>query len=150
MPELLDDLEKQIGPSLQERGITLVTKYELSSFNTDKALILSVLINLVENGARASQRGKTITVSIYKEKYPIIEVEDEGCGMPESEVSKIMQPFYKLDKARTRENGGAGLGLSIVQRIIEVLGGSILIESKVGVGTKIKIILQVDNKSMTS
>ncbi len=138
---LLEELSNQMHMSLEERGITLITHHKLDTITGDKELLMSVLINLVENGARASQKGSKITVSIYKEDRTVLEVSDEGCGMPEEEISKVLQPFYKLDKARTRENGGVGLGLSIVKRIVEIHGGIILIESKVLVGTTVKILL---------
>ncbi len=141
---LLNELKMQMQMSLEERGITLITQHQLDTITGDKELLMSVLINLVENGARASQRGSKITVSVYQEEYTVLKISDEGCGMPEEEISKVLQPFYKLDKARTRENGGVGLGLSIVKRIVEVHGGTIQIESKESVGTTIKILLQRD------
>lgn len=144
--QLLQELEVQIGFSLEKRDLRLVTKGVLEHLTGDKTLLLSMLCNLVENAARACEAGKTITVQIYEEETPIIEVQDEGCGMPREEVEKVMLPFYKLDKARTRENGGAGLGLSIVKSIVQAHHAEIQIESEVGVGTKVRIIFPMDRK----
>ncbi len=123
-----------------------MTKRSLEYLTGDKTLLLSMLCNLVENAARACEAGKTITVLVYEDSSPIIEVKDEGCGMPQAEVEKVMLPFYKLDKARTRENGGVGLGLSIVKSIVQAHHADIHIESEIGVGTRIRIIFPLNRK----
>lgn len=138
--QLLQELKEQMSLSLEKRKLTLHTSYTIETMQGDETLLLSMLCNLVENAARASTEGTTITVSVYQDIKTVIEVQDQGCGMPESEAEKIMLPFYKLDKARTRENGGVGLGLSIVQQIAQVHHGTIEIKSKIGLGTTVKVI----------
>ncbi len=137
--KLLEDLMEHMEYSLKKREITLATSHTIDYIKGDKILLLSLMGNLVENAARASTPGKKITVRIYQDICPVIEVEDEGCGMPAAEVDKVMQPFYKVDKARSRENGGVGLGLSIVQKIAQVHHATVRITSELNVGTTVKV-----------
>jgi signal transduction histidine kinase len=69
---------------------------------------------------------------------PAIVVEDHGKGLEKGELSRIMEPFYRVDKSRSRDNGGSGLGLSICARICEVHGAKLEMESEPGSGTKAK------------
>ncbi len=71
-----------------------------------------------------------------------IAIVDYGVGIPEAELNKIMEPFYMVDKSRARKQGGAGLGLSLSQRIVKLHGGELRIESKYGKGTRVTIWLK--------
>jgi len=102
-------------------------------------LLLSMLQNLVENAARASSEGSEVTVRVFMDSYPVIEVTDTGCGMERRDVERIMAPFYRVDKSRSRKFGGVGLGMSIVSQIASLHGAEIEIESTPNIGTKIKI-----------
>ena len=75
----------------------------------------------------------------YKEKYPIIEVVDEGFGIPADEIDRITEPFYCVDKSRSRECGGVGLGLSLCKQIALLHGAKLEIDSEINIGTSIKI-----------
>ncbi|MCL2627929.1 MAG: HAMP domain-containing histidine kinase [Oscillospiraceae bacterium] len=136
---LLDELTVMVLPVLAPRDIKLTTQSELTLLTGERTLILSMIQNLVENAARASEDGSEILVRAYMEDFPVIEVTDKGCGMSKLDAERIMAPFYRVDKSRSRKFGGVGLGLSIVTQIASLHGATIEVESKVGIGTRIKV-----------
>lgn len=94
------------------------------------------LTNLIVNGIKYSPSGNSIQVRTLKEgNYIIIEVEDKGCGISETDRRHIFDRFYRVDKARTRDQGGSGLGLSIVKRIMGIHGGEATVASQLGEGS---------------
>ncbi|WP_445487135.1 HAMP domain-containing sensor histidine kinase [Niallia sp. 03133] len=97
-----------------------------------------VLTILLDNAIKYSAAKKEITI-VTKEVYKnfILEIEDNGIGIPKQELVKVFDRFYRVDKARSREQGGTGLGLAIAKKIVEYYDGEITIESKEGVGTKV-------------
>lgn len=102
----------------------------------DKDLMTEAIINLLSNAIRASaENGR---VKLYVEDKEIV-IEDEGAGMEKEEVDKILEPFYRIDKSRSRKEGGAGLGLSLVREILLKHNMEFKIDSKLGVGTRIII-----------
>lgn len=101
------------------------------SFSGDRELNIILLRNLIVNALRA---GGAVRILLRENGFCI---SDTGCGMTEEEISRAFDPFYKADKARTRKNGGAGLGLTIVKRISDLHGGKITIESEKGKGTNV-------------
>lgn len=108
----------------------------------ESALLQTAIVNLCDNACKASEEGSEIIVRGTKEeKNYVITVEDKGCGIPEDQLSKILEPFYMVDKSRARSKGGAGLGLALCKRIAEVHGGDILVSSVLGEGTKISILV---------
>lgn len=137
---LLDELSATMKPSLDTRNIKLLTEATLEYIVGDEALLLSLLTNLVENAARASKSGDCVTVRVYKGGSAVIEVEDCGIGMEQEEIEKITAPFYRIDKSRSRQFGGVGLGMSIVSRIAAVHNARLEIKSEKGKGTVVRII----------
>ncbi|MGN0497579.1 MAG: sensor histidine kinase [Acutalibacteraceae bacterium] len=137
---LLNALEVTMKPSLDTRNIKLLTEATLEYIFGDEVLLLSVLTNLVENAARASKSGDCVTVRAYESESAIIEVEDKGIGMEQEEIEKITAPFYRIDKSRSREFGGVGLGMSIVSRIAALHNARLEIKSEKGAGTVVRII----------
>lgn len=138
--KLLNALEVTMKPSLDTRNIKLLTEATLEYIFGDEVLLLSVLTNLVENAARASKSGDCVTVRAYESESAIIEVEDKGIGMEQEEIEKITAPFYRIDKSRSREFGGVGLGMSIVSRIAALHNARLEIKSEKGAGTVVRII----------
>ncbi|MDP4181700.1 MAG: ATP-binding protein, partial [Bacillota bacterium] len=107
----------------------------------DPLRIKQAVVNIIDNAIKYSQKGK-ITVKLYeKQDNVLLEIADNGRGIPEELKDKIFEPFYRVDKARSREIGGNGLGLSITKEIIDKHGGEIVIESSLGIGTKVIISL---------
>ena len=142
VPGLFDELTMMMHPKLAPRNLELLVFPELTYITGDKMLILLMLQNLVENAAKASNDGAVITMRTHMEDHPVIEVRDTGCGMEKHDVERIMAPFYRVDKSRSRKHGGVGLGLSIVSQIAALHDARVEIESEPGFGTIVKIILK--------
>ncbi|MCL2060259.1 MAG: HAMP domain-containing histidine kinase [Oscillospiraceae bacterium] len=136
---LFSALSEIMRPILAPRNLNLIVLTDIAQINGDETLLLSMLQNLVENASRASNEGADIKVRAYYDNCPVIEVSDNGCGMEQQEIEKITAPFYRVDKSRSRNFGGVGLGLSIVSQIAALHGAKIEIESHLGEGTTIKI-----------
>lgn len=106
----------------------------------DRELWKSLLSNLIENAVKASKPGSCVLVGARAEDGGVLlVVQDEGIGIPEKELKKIRQPFYMVDKARSRRAGGAGLGLALCEEIARLHGARLTIDSAVGVGTRVSV-----------
>ncbi|WP_209123666.1 cell wall metabolism sensor histidine kinase WalK [Alkalihalobacillus sp. BA299] len=141
----LHDLKLDFDLKLQQENIEFELEIEnkLSTGYFDKEKMKQVIKNLIENSIRYTQNGKII-VRIQKnnqKKRLSIAIQDNGLGIPESELPFIWERFYRVDKSRTSKNGGSGLGLAIVKHIIELHGGTINVDSKLGEGTTFLIML---------
>ena len=103
----------------------------------DADRIEQVLLNLLDNSIKYSRPGGSITlrVSATPERRVLVQVIDEGVGIPAAELPRLGQRFYRADKARSRAQGGHGLGLAIAQSLIHAHGGELWLESEEGVGT---------------
>lgn len=113
----------------------------------DADLLLDLLCNLVQNGAKASAPGSPIAVHCREEGNTVVlEVEDHGCGIPAAELARVTEPFYMVDKSRARKQGGSGLGLALCKRIAAAHGSALDIQSTLGQGTTVRVILQKGGK----
>ena len=129
--------EKAAGfiATLPEMRHILATDVE-AAYNGDRDLFTEALVNLIVNGVKASEPGSA--VRLYTEDGGIV-VEDSGRGIPENEIARITEPFYMVDKSRSRKSGGAGLGLALTTVILRRHSMAMRIESALGKGTKITI-----------
>ncbi len=108
----------------------------------DRDRLEQVLINLINNAVVYVQEGGQIEVGLEKDEENVkITVKDNGPGIPEEDLPRIFERFYRVDKARSRSLGGSGLGLSIAEEIVKAHGGKILVESKEGAGTTFTVVL---------
>lgn len=99
-------------------------------------LIYRLVYNLVENAIKYNHLGGQVTVTAYqKEKHIYLSVEDTGSGIPEDLRERVFEPFFRVDKSRSRELGGVGLGLALVWEIIRVHDGSITVRANPSGGT---------------
>ena len=113
------------------------------SVQGNRILLATLVRNLILNAAAAEPKDCMVTVRCVRQSDGIrLSVEDHGRGIPEEELSKITEPFYRVDKSRARENGGSGLGLSICTMIARVHNSQLEIESCLGKGTKVWITLK--------
>ena len=113
----------------------------------DKEKIRQVFTNLVENAVKYSNENRLVEASFYNVdgKHVLIEISDEGVGIPEEHISRIFERFFRTDLARSRKEGGSGLGLAICKHIIEAHGQNIHVRSKIDVGTSIGFSLSAKN-----
>lgn len=134
-------VKQTILPKAESRGVAVSFEAKLEELKGNRDLLESLLINLIDNGIKACDSGGAIRVSAYFQgRRPVLAVADNGRGIPEKAISQIKEPFYRVDKARSRKEGGAGLGLSICEQIAEVHRAQLQIDSKPGRGTVIRII----------
>ena len=139
VPPLLDRVRDNTEASLSARGITLETCCTVDRLNLDADLMQSVLVNLVDNAAKASSAGQTVMLSASPEGFT---VQDRGCGIPQDEINRITEPFYMVDRSRSKKTGGMGLGLALVKEIVAAHGGTLEIKSEVGAGTTARVLLK--------
>jgi signal transduction histidine kinase len=106
----------------------------------DEEKMRQIFINLLENAIRYSDRGTSIYLkAVIEEDAAVIQVEDKGIGIPQEDLPRILERFYRVNKARSREDGGSGLGLSIVDKLVKQHHGTLHIESELQKGTTVTV-----------
>ena len=140
LPTFLDDIQQSLMPKLKEKGIRLICKFDSGSVRMEPDLIKSLLYNLVDNASKAiDQEGVIVIRAILRSNGCQFQVADNGRGMEEAELDRITEAFYRVDKARSRSQGGAGLGLTLCQQIVALHNGTIRFASEPGKGTKVTV-----------
>ncbi len=141
IPDLFHELEERFIIQLSKQDITLEHQIGLHQMTLDYTLILMLLSNLIKNSIQALPNGGTIVIKSYLlNTKPVIEVSDNGYGIPKEKINDITKPFYRVDKSRSRKTGGAGLGLSICKNIASLHNAEMVIQSEDGAGTSIQLI----------
>ncbi|PWK15848.1 sensor histidine kinase [Tumebacillus permanentifrigoris] len=126
-----------LAPQIETKGLVLHTEYADVTVQAPAERVIQVVINLLSNAIRFSHKGGTITIRVLDTGTEgRVEILDRGIGIPEEEIERVWERFYKVDKARTTDQGGTGLGLSIAKRIVELLGGQIGLDSVWEEGTR--------------
>ena len=140
MELLFAQLEKEVYFLGEKYHIQIHFDYVNGVVLGEKSLLLIAINNLIDNACKASKEGEEIQIQsrVTDEKY-MIHVIDSGCGIPSEELKHISEPFYMVDKARTRKQGGAGLGLSLCSTIVKLHGGEMKVESELGRGTTVTL-----------
>ena len=136
---MAEEIFADLAPLADKNGIILESTGDGVMIGSD-TLIYRMLFNLTENAIRYNRRDGTVRIMITNEKDRlVIRVADTGCGIPEQYKESIFQPFFRVDKSRSRENGGVGLGLSLVWEIVALHGGEIRVEESSQKGTTIAV-----------
>ena len=137
---LIDSVVKHSISYFKENGIEIEKKCEAGNCLLEPDLFVSLVINLLENARRAMENGGVIKIMLFMtEEGCDLLIQDTGCGIPKDKLVHITEAFYRIDKARSRSFGGAGLGLSLCDRIAKIHNGSLSVESEVGIGTSVKV-----------
>jgi signal transduction histidine kinase len=139
-----EDAILQMSDLAEQRSISLNLQREsrLPRISADQARLKQVFINLLDNGIKYNREGGSVTVRLVAdEKRVITHVIDTGEGIPAQDLPHIFEKLYRVERRRGRYVEGSGLGLSIVQRIVEQHGGTIFVESQAGVGTTFTVVL---------
>lgn len=143
-------LENIYTKEFAKENVKLQISCEVEYMQANEALIESLLRNLITNAYNAvlGRKNPLVEARIFAEKSVLkIQVSDNGCGIEEEHISHIFEPFYRVDKSRSREMGGSGLGLPFVKKIVELHNGNIEVSSKINEGTEFRINLPFDNFS---
>ena len=136
---MIEEIFTDLAPLAEKRGVTLTAEGDGVMTGSD-ALIYRLVFNLAENAIKYNHSGGSVRVSVAQEpKKLLLRVSDTGCGIPEVYQRSIFQPFFRVDKSRSREYGGAGLGLSLVWEIADLHGGSVWVEKSSEKGTTIAV-----------
>jgi signal transduction histidine kinase len=114
---------------MERLGINLEMKLEKANILADRENMTHILVNVLDNAIKYNTDQGKISVKCFKEDdYAHIEVENTGAYIPEEERDKVFEPFYRLDKNRSRQTGGTGLGLALVKELVIKQGGTIRIK----------------------
>lgn len=138
--ELLNQVKVASESKLKEKNQTLSIDSSLNKLRGDSILLQSLLLNLIDNAAKASAENSTVRLLAYFDSFPILEVRDSGCGMDAEQATLVCEPFYRVDQARSRSSGGVGLGLSLCREIAQLHGGELRISSYPEKGTTVQIV----------
>ena len=140
--ELVEEVLEDLEPLAMEKNITLTGRCEQAVMQGSDILIYRLVYNLVENAVKYNQEGGQVTVTVrQKEKHVYLSVEDTGSGIPKELKERVFEPFFRVDKSRSRELGGVGLGLAFVREIVRVHDGSITVKDGPSGGTIFEVIL---------
>ena len=141
MDDLVDEVLEDLEPLAQEKNIKLIGKCKDITMVGSDILIYRLVYNLVENAIKYNHSGGQVTVTAYKEqKHIYLSVADTGSGIPKELRERVFEPFFRVDKSRSRKLGGVGLGLALVHEIVRVHDGSITVKSNPSGGTILEVI----------
>ena len=139
---LVDEVLEDLEPLAEAKNIRLIGKCKDITMVGSDILIYRLVYNLVENAIKYNHSGGQVTVTAdRKEKQVYLSVEDTGAGIPEELKERVFEPFFRVDKSRSRELGGVGLGLALVREIVRVHDGSITVKSNPAGGTIFEVVL---------
>jgi len=134
---LAEDILAEFSPVAEERGVSLKTQGDALVVGDEQGLE-QVVRNLVDNSIRYTPDGGKVSLEIQREGGTVrVMVRDTGAGIPSSALSRIFERFYRVDRARARDEGGTGLGLAIVRHLVHAMGGEVWAESELGQGTTV-------------
>lgn len=131
------------GPRLDEKNMSFRVDIERDvQVMGDANRIIQIVTNLITNAITYSPENTIVTIRLKEnETYGILEIEDQGIGIEKHEIARVFERFYRVDRARSRNSGGTGLGLAIVKHLVEAHHGRIQVESEVGIGTKMIVMI---------
>lgn len=133
---LVEEIITDLTPLASRNDITIEQDCDNVVITGSDALIYRLVFNLIENAVKYNRRGGSVSVSVHKENNDVVvRVSDTGCGIPEEYQESIFQPFFRVDKSRSRQMGGVGLGLALVHEIAVLHGGSVRAEPGNKIGT---------------
>jgi PAS domain S-box-containing protein len=142
---MIDDVVKMVGPLVRQNVNTLLVQEtrDLGGMVADLTKVRQVLFNILSNACKFTTHG-TITLDVRRETahaaaWVVFRIADTGVGMTPQQMAQLFQPFSQADASTTRKYGGTGLGLAISQRFCQMMGGCILVESELGVGSTFTI-----------
>ena len=141
---MIEEVLADLSPLAEKSGVTLSQSGEDLWVTGSDVRVYRAIFNLVENGVKYNCPGGSVCVAVSRRgQKAVIEVKDTGCGIPENFRESVFQPFFRVDKSRSREKGGVGLGLSLVWEIAHLHGGDVRIRESGETGTVIELTLPI-------
>ena len=146
LAEITRESVKLLKPLAEQKSIKInVSGDEKPTVFGDKALLLELFTNLIDNAVKYNVSHGEINILFKEEKdFVVTEIRDTGIGIPEKDLDKVFERFYRVDNVYSKEVGGLGLGLSICKEIVNLHGGKIEIKSRIGEGTTVSVYLKKD------
>lgn len=144
LSEIIHEAVKLLRPLAEKKGISInISIDEEYIIHGDREGLLELFVNIIDNAIIYNVSEGRIDIAFRREKgFLVTEIKDRGIGIPEEDLDKVFDRFYRVDKSRSKESGGIGLGLSICNEIVKLHGGRIEIKSKVGEGTFVSVYLK--------
>ncbi len=148
LKDLVDEVGEMFQPHVQKKHLHFDNQIHAESrVWADRDRIVQILLNLIDNAIKYSDDGGSISFQVERlDDMLVFRVTDTGQGIPSTDLPRITERFYRVDRARSREEGGTGLGLSIVKHLVQLLNGQLRIQSEIGKGTRIEIDLPVPSQ----
>ena len=141
---MIEEVLADLSPLAEKSGVTLSQTGDDLWITGSDVLVYRAIFNLVENGVKYNHPGGSVCVAASRrEREAVVEVTDTGCGIPDNFRESVFQPFFRVDKSRSREKGGVGLGLSLVWEIARLHGGGIRVRESGESGTVIELTLPI-------
>ena len=141
---MIEEVLADLSPLAEKSGVTLSQTGDDLWITGSDVLVYRAIFNLVENGVKYNHPGGSVCVAASRrEREAVVEVTDAGCGIPDNFRESVFQPFFRVDKSRSREKGGVGLGLSLVWEIARLHGGGVRVRESGESGTVIELTLPI-------
>ena len=139
---MIEEVLADLSPLAEKSGVTLSQSGEDLWITGSDVLVYRAIFNLVENAVKYNRPGGSVSAAVSRRgEEAMIEIKDTGCGIPEDFRESVFQPFFRVDKSRSREKGGVGLGLSLVWEIAHLHGGDVRVRESGKTGTVIELTL---------
>ena len=151
--QILKELVAEMKNAAAQEEVTIISNIPDSPLivNGDIMRLRQCFFNLIENGIKYNKKGGEIHIRVSEaNSCAVIDIADTGIGIPEEAQKEIFRRFYRVDKSRSREKGGSGLGLSIVEKIINDHGGRVTVSSRLGEGSIFHVILPMDDNAVNT
>lgn len=140
MPTFFEEVKMMMMPQMMKSNILVEWTIESGDVRMDSDLMKAVFVNLIDNARKSLSDEGVINICGHREKgYYHVSIEDNGCGISQQDIDKIMEAFYMVDQSRTCKEGGVGLGLSICDEILKHHGFELSFHSVLGLGTKVTV-----------
>jgi len=145
LSKLVEESLEDLTPLATDRKLTIAKELQSTAIRSNRPRLQQVLTNLIANAVRYNRPEGSIRVRVGTENgQALLSIEDTGIGIAETDLPHVFERFFRVDKARTLSEGGTGLGLAICKTLVESLAGTIEIESRLNVGTTVKVRLPLD------
>lgn len=148
LKEVLNRVYDIVSQRVEEKDMRFEMDVDNIVVEGDANRLIQIFTNLVYNACMYSPAGTKVTVKTYEvDGFGVVDVIDEGIGIQKEEIPRIFERFYRVDRARSRNSGGTGLGLAIVKHLTDAHHGKVIVESEVGKGTTMRIMIPLSNST---